>query len=132
VSFGDAFVFRSADMRWRVRVHARRGAAIRTLPRRASGRWHASTRGSSRSTLQTQVHPHTDDRQPYKVSFYNLMTEETGEDVELKHHDEGYLWIERGHAVTHSAGLGHTFELRDVEKRSRVSLELHLPDEDEI
>merc|ERR1719181_2729939 len=61
VSFGDAFVFRSADMRWRVRVH---------------------------------VHPHTDDRQPYKVSFYNLMTEENGEDVELKHHDEGYLWIE--------------------------------------
>ena len=78
------------------------------------------------------LYAHDDDAQPYKVSFYNIMEEPEGGAMELKHHDAGYLWIEKGHHVTHTATGGHRFEVNDVDRAPRFALEVHVLDEDEV
>lgn len=78
------------------------------------------------------LYAHTDEEQPYKISFYNIMDEPSGSAMELKHHEEGYLWIEKGEHVTHTAEGGHRFELRDGDRKDRFAVEIHMPDEDEI
>eukprot|EP00927_Polykrikos_kofoidii_P076901 TRINITY_DN73915_c0_g1_i1.p1 TRINITY_DN73915_c0_g1~~TRINITY_DN73915_c0_g1_i1.p1 ORF type:complete len:173 (-),score=26.97 TRINITY_DN73915_c0_g1_i1:60-578(-) len=61
--------------------------------------------------------------QPYKLSFYNFMSE--GRNVELKLSKQGgYTWIEPGHVATQVTSTGHVFELRDPTKTTFASVRL--------
>ena len=74
---------------------------------------------------------HEDEDQPYKISFENLMVEESGTAMELKHDEAGYLWIEPGEHATHTAAGGHRFELRDGGRADRFAVEIHALDPEE-
>ena len=78
------------------------------------------------------VFAHDDYEQPYKVTFYNLMSEPEGEPMELKHHEDGYLWIDQGEHVTRTSQGGHRFEMRDAKHKDRFSLEVHVLDEEDM
>ena len=71
------------------------------------------------------------DEQRYKISFHNVMVEEVPEPIELKHHDDGYLWIDQAHQTVQATAAGHRFVVRDAKHRDRFALEIHLPDWDE-
>ena len=60
-----------------------------------------------------------------------VMAEESGEPIELKHHDDGYLWIDQAHQTVQATAAGHRFVVRDAKHRDRFALEIHLPDWDE-
>ena len=49
-----------------------------------------------------------------------------------RHHDEGYIWIDPNHHVTHSAVSGHEFSLRDAASAERLAVSLHGLDPDEV
>ena len=72
------------------------------------------------------------DEQRYKISFHNVMVEEVPEPIELKHHDEGYIWIESNNHVTHSAVGGHEFALRDKNSDPRLAVSVHELDANEL
>ena len=61
----------------------------------------------------------------------NIMEEPEGGAMELKHHAQGYLWVDQGHQTVRATAAGHRFELRDAEHRDRFAVEIHLPDWDE-
>ena len=73
-----------------------------------------------------------EDEHPYKISFHNVMVDEDPQPIELKHHDEGYIWIDPNHHVTHSAVGGHTFYMRDKASEDRYSVSLHELDAQEL
>lgn len=75
---------------------------------------------------------HEDTLQPFKVSFHNIMLEEDPEPIELQHHDEGFIWIEPNHQITHATIGGHEFILKDKNHNSRFSIEVHQLDKDEL
>ena len=72
------------------------------------------------------------DAQPYKISFHNVMVEEEPSPIELKHHDEGYIWIDPNNHVTHSAVGGHEFSLRDKDSAERLAVSIHELDATEL
>lgn len=72
-----------------------------------------------------------EEEDPYKISFHNLMIEDGGEAIELKHHEDGFLWIEPGDHVTHTAGGGHRFEVRDGSHLDKFAVEIHALDPEE-
>lgn len=73
-----------------------------------------------------------EDEHPYKISFHNVMVEEQEEPVELKHHDEGFIWIDPNHHVTHSAVGGHEFSVRDKSHKERFAVSIHELDDGEL
>ena len=73
-----------------------------------------------------------EDEHPYKISFHNVMVDEEQQPVELKHHDESYIWIDPNHHVTHSAVGGHTFYMRDKQSKDRFSVSIHELDAQEL
>jgi len=54
-----------------------------------------------------------DKDRPIRLTFTNLAADDMNPEVELKHSDSDYLWIEGTHSVTHDTGTGHTFQIRD-------------------
>ena len=74
---------------------------------------------------------HEDEDQPYKISFENLMLEESGAAMELKHHEAGFLWIQPGERSTQTATGGHRFEIRDGDRGDRFAVEVHALDPEE-
>ena len=60
------------------------------------------------------------------------MVDEAAEPIELKHHDEGFIWIDPNHHVTHSAVGGHEFTLRDKSSTDRLTVSVHALDRDEL
>lgn len=78
------------------------------------------------------VYANEDETQPFKLSFHNVMVDDDAQPIELQHHDEGFLWIEPNHHVTHSSIGGHKFIVKDKGHNERYSVEIHQLDHDEL
>lgn len=88
--------------------------------------------GDLKWRVRVSLYKNEDPDQPYKVTFHNVMLDEAEQPIELKHHANGYLWIEPNHHVTHSAVGGHEFELRDRDAKDRLAVSVHALGRDEL
>ena len=52
--------------------------------------------------------------------------------IELKHSNSGYMWIEGTHAVTHDTDVNHIFEIRDSKKRPLIHISVSHPIKGEL
>jgi len=67
------------------------------------------------------------------MSFHNIMVDdEPPQPVELQHHDQGFVWIEPNHHVTHATIPAHDFVVKDKQGKQRYALSLHHVDTDEL
>ena len=88
--------------------------------------------GDLKWRLRLTVYAHNLEDYPYKLSFHNIMVGEGADPVELKHHEEGFIWIEPNDEVTHSAKPGHPFVVLDVKKTPRFTAEVFAVRSDEL
>ena len=88
--------------------------------------------GDMKWRMRLSVYAHDQEEHPYKMSFHNVMVEEGAEPIELKHHEEGHIWIDPSEHVTHSATAGHPFVIRDTKSKGRFTVEVHPAMNDEL
>lgn len=69
---------------------------------------------------------------PFKISFHNTMIDDDPQPIELKHHDEGFIWIEPSHYLTHGTADGREFVVNDKDHASRFSVRIYVVDEGEL
>jgi len=67
--------------------------------------------------------PDQSDR-PFGLAFKNLAQDDPTYHVELKHSSSGFQWLPPGGEVAHATDYAHSFELRNGEKKSLVSVRL--------
>merc|ERR1712032_56387 len=107
-SHGHMFIFRSTDVKYRMKVTVYNKKAAEEL---------------HKETLETFSNF------PHQITLKNLHYE-TGEPVEIQHSEKDYTWLEPGKENTQNTEGGHNFTIRSKDKSALLQVLLDAEDDE--